>query len=78
MKLSDLPKKHNAIITKIKLEQSEITDRLFDFGLQVGQDVSCVETSPLGGPKAYRLSHGVFALDHEIAHNVEVSQEAPS
>lgn len=78
MKLSDLPKSQMAIITKIDLTQIEVTERLSDFGLQIGQTIVCVESSPFGGPKAFRLSHGIFALDKEISDNIEIRKESIS
>ena len=75
MKLSQIPLDKQAIITKIDIPNQEVKSRLEDFGLRIGQTISCVKKTPLGGPKAFLLSHGIFAIDLEITKHVEIQIE---
>ncbi|MCJ8275658.1 MAG: ferrous iron transport protein A [Bdellovibrionales bacterium] len=76
MKLSKLAQNQVAKITEIDIPSKEIKDRLSDFGLQVGQSISLVDKSPFGGPKAFHLSHGIFAIDPEVTENIVVEVES--
>ena len=76
MKLSELRQNKVAKITSIEIASDEIRERLSDFGLQVGQSISLVDKSPFGGPKAFHLSHGVFAIDTEVTEDISVEVES--
>lgn len=76
MKLSQLPKDQQATITSIAIPQVEVKKRLEAFGLQVGLPITCVRKTPFGGPRAFLLSHGVFAIDIEVTNHIEVSFES--
>jgi ferrous iron transport protein A len=49
--------------------------RLQDIGLIMGTEVSCVQKSPLGDPKAYLIRGAVIALRHEDSSCVKVHCE---
>ena len=77
MKLTLLEPSEKAIIKEIHISSKDVRERLSQFGLQVGLLVEATHRSPFGGPRAYRLSQGIFALDPEITNFVDIQKETP-
>jgi len=76
IKLSVLPKSEEAIITSIHIDSREVALRLSDLGLKIGQKITCLNKSPVGGVTSFQLSHGVFALEDSITNKIFVAKSS--
>lgn len=59
----------------IEVSHPATGQRLRDLGFQPGQPVTCVQRSPMGGPRAFKISSGVYALDQELAEAIRIELE---
>lgn len=57
--------------------QGEMRRRLQDLGFINATRVSCVQSSPLGDPKAYRIRETVIALRYQDAATILIRKEIP-
>ena len=71
MYLFQLKKGQKCRIDKI-LENGDIKRRLLDIGLVENTLVECVETSPLGDPKAFLIRDAVIALRQTDCKNITI------
>ena len=75
MKMWNLEPHQSAIVTGLKLQDKAAQARLKDLGVREGQSISCLQWTPFGGPRAYKLDNGIFALDKELAEAIVVNLE---
>lgn len=75
MKMWNLQPKQCAKVTGLNLDDDRATARLNDLGVREGQSVSCIQWTPFGGPRSYKMDNGVFALDQELAEAIMVDLE---
>ncbi|MGO9830235.1 MAG: FeoA family protein [Myxococcaceae bacterium] len=55
----------------------EVSRRLRELGFGQGDLVRCLRVAPLGGPRVYAVSGAAFALEAELAEQVQVSWLEP-
>ena len=73
MTLWELNTKQQALIISVKSELAEnVKERLSGMGIQVGRDIQCVRKGPLGGPIVMQLGGSVFAIEKNLAAQIEV------
>ncbi len=73
MTLWDLPSKQQAIIKSVKQNLcANVQERLSEMGVLNGRDVQCVRKGPLGGPIVMQLGGSVFAIEQNLADQIEV------
>lgn len=73
MTLWDLPSKQQAIIKSVKQNLcANVQERLSEMGILNGRDVQCVRKGPLGGPIVMQLGGSVFAIEQNLADQIEV------
>lgn len=73
MTLWDLPSKQQAIIKTVKQNLcANVQERLSEMGVLNGRDVQCVRKGPLGGPIVMQLGGSVFAIEQNLADQIEV------
>ena len=73
MTLWDLPSKQQAIIKSVKQNLcANVQERLSEMGILKGRDVQCVRKGPLGGPIVMQLGGSVFAIEQNLADQIEV------
>jgi len=71
MTLWDLkPKKKGFIQSIDKKIDSRFLNRLRDIGFEIREEIQCLKTTPLNGPKIFQIGDGVFSLEKEIAQNI--------
>ncbi len=61
-----------ASVVKDHNQNPMVSKRLNELGFGVNSQVTCVEALPFGGPKCFITRRGEFALDKEIAENIEI------
>ena len=69
MNLFNLKKGEKCLVYKVH-ENQNIKRRLLDIGLVEGTEVTCVEISPLGDPKAFLVRGCVIALRESDCENI--------
>ncbi len=74
MKLSELKKSEKAIIESIDDCPEVLRQRLASLGVQKGQEVICLHSSPVGGVTSFQVSHGVFALEDTLTNLIHVQK----
>ena len=73
MTLWDLPSKQQAFIKSVKQNLcANVQERLSEMGVLNGRDVKCVRKGPLGGPIVMQLGGSVFAIEQNLADQIEV------
>ena len=73
MTLWDLPSKQQALIIAVKESLCvNVKERLSEMGVQNGREVQCVRKGPLGGPIVMQLGGSVFAIEENLAAQIEV------
>lgn len=74
MTLWDLPSKQLAVVTRIHNSiVSAVTERLSEMGLQEGREILCLRKGPLGGPIVLQLGGSIFAIESQLAAQIEVA-----
>lgn len=56
-----------------KVKRSADQTRLSELGLDPGEIVQCLQSSPFGGPRIYRIGDSVFSIERALAENIEIS-----
>ncbi len=69
--LYNLPIGKTGIIKKINTDEV-IKERLHNFGLIMGVEISLVKSSPLGCPRIYRCLNTMIALRNKTAKQIEI------
>jgi Fe2+ transport system protein FeoA len=68
MNLWDLPKLQQGTLQNFSNDLSAVEhQRLADLGFHTGEAILCLQQSPFGGPRSYRIGDSVFSLEREIA-----------
>jgi len=75
MKMWNLEPHQSATVTSLSLKDQTAQARLSDLGVREGQSISCLQWTPFGGPRSYKLDNGIFALDKELAEAIQVDLE---
>lgn len=47
--------------------------RLRELGFESSTPISCLKTSPFGGPRVYQIGDSVFSLTKDLASNVLIA-----
>ncbi len=61
-----------AIIIKFSISNLQTKQRLHDLGFQIGESMTCLKSTPFGGPKIYKCDWGIFSIERELAEGIEV------
>ena len=71
--LHDMVPGSRARVTSFSPElRPEVSRRLRELGFGRGELVRCLRVAPLGGPRVYAVSGAAFALEAELAQQVQV------
>jgi len=73
MNMWELKPQQSAEVAGIDIQEKNIEQRLNDLGICAGQSVQCLQWIPFGGPRSYKLSSGIFAIDKEVAQSVKLT-----
>ena len=77
MTLWDLPSKQLAVVTRIHSSiAAAVSERLSEMGLEEGREVLCVRKGPLGGPIVLQLGGSIFAIESQLAAQIDVAPAA--
>lgn len=77
MTLWDLPSKQLAVVTRIQSSiAATVSERLSEMGLEEGREVLCVRKGPLGGPIVLQLGGSIFAIESQLATQIDVAPAA--
>ena len=75
MKLTDLPKGQNALVSELDFDasQAKLARRLILMGIRPGACLEMVGRAPLGDPFVVRLNNQGFGLRRELAELIKVT-----
>lgn len=69
----NLTKMQKGIVSKLSLElDHSLMTRLLEMGLAPKEEVLCLRTTPMGGPKVFQIRDSVFSLEKSIAEKIYI------
>lgn len=72
MRLSEIKKNSNLIITKINIKDDKLKNYLSSLGLIKNMKIKLIKTSFLNGPIIIYLNNYQLSISKNIANNIEV------
>lgn len=71
--LWQLPVKTSATVVNLSASLSEhVLARLHEMGVEIGREISCIRRGPFNGPIVLEMGGSVFALEKELAAQINI------